>query len=108
MGRLAELDIFAFKSAVLEADTPVVVGFHAAGCGPCRTQTSILADLADKLGGTAQVVGVDVERSPELANLFAVASVPTVAIFRDGRIAARFVGLTASPTLAAVLVTQLG
>jgi thioredoxin 1 len=108
MDKVVELDTAQFKAAVLEAEQPVLVGFHAPGCEPCRTQGTILEDLARKLGGVAQVVRVDVARSPELAALLAVRTVPTIAIFRDGRIAARFVGLTASPTLAAALVTQLG
>lgn len=107
MTGIIKCDAACFKAEVLEADSPVLVDFHAAWCAPCRTQGSILEDLAGKLGGAARVVKVDVDRSPELADLFAVRSIPTLLIFKGGRITDRFTGLTAAPKIAAALVARL-
>lgn len=107
VARIADVDAAGFKAAVLEADGPVLVDFHAAWCGPCQTQAPILDELAGKLGSAARIVKVDVNRSPELAELFAVRSIPTLLIFTGGRIAERFTGLTPAPRIAAALVAHL-
>ena len=102
-----ELNTATFKSEVLDESCPVLVDFHAPWCGPCQTQGPIIEKLARRLGSDVKVFKVDVDRSPELAELFAIRSVPTVVIFRDGEITHRFTGLTPGQTLVAALIAQL-
>lgn len=108
MAGVIDLDIAGFRDEVLEAEQPVLVAFQAPWCGSCRTQAAVLEDLAAKLRGAAGVVRVDVDQNPELADLFAICLIPTVLIFKNGRITARLKGLTAAPTIAAALVAGHG
>lgn len=91
---LIELDAATFRSAVILADRPVLVAFHAGGCSPCQMQKPVLETLDHRFRGTADIFLVDAGQSPELASLFGVRSVPTAILFTGGKIARRFTGLT--------------
>lgn len=82
-----------FETEVLNAPVPVVVDFHAAWCGPCRTLGPILEKLATESGGAWRLAKVDTDAEPELAATFQVSSLPLVIAFADGKPVAEFVGL---------------
>jgi thioredoxin-like negative regulator of GroEL len=105
---VADLAPGAFRRMVIEAERPVLVGFHAEACRPCETQAPILASLARALAGEVRVVRVDVGRAPELAALLEVRSVPTLLLFHEGRIARRFGGVTPGTAIAAALADLAG
>jgi len=105
---IVELDTAAFKTAVIEAGVPVLVGFYADWCGPCQTQQPMLQRLSEAVETRARLVKVNVDRSPELADLFAVRSIPTMILFAKGKIAGRFTGVTPTKTLAAAIIASLG
>ena len=104
---ITELNAASFKSAVVEAATPVLVDFYADWCGPCQTQIPMLERLAETVGARAKVVKVNVDRSPELAELFHVRAMPTLILFSGGKIANRFTGLTPNQVLAAAIIAEL-
>ncbi len=68
-----------------------LVDFWAAWCGPCRMQAPILAELEKEV--TAKISKVNVDQEPELAAQFGVQSIPTMLIFRDGRLVDRLIGV---------------
>ena len=82
-----------FEAAVLNSPVPVVVDFHAAWCGPCRTLGPILEQLAAEAGGAWRLAKVDTDAEPDLAAAFQVSSLPLVTAFVDGKAVAEFVGL---------------
>lgn len=84
-----------------------VVDFWAEWCGPCRTQAPIMENLAKRYGGKASVGKVDVDAEGGLAERFKVRSIPTIIVFKDGREAARFVGVTDENELAATVNRML-
>lgn len=102
-----ELTASAFKAAVIDADHPVLVGFYAGGCGPCRMQAPLLETIAAHFRGTATIFTVDAGRSPELTALFEVRSVPTMILFAGGTIARRFTGVTEGRDLIAAMLASL-
>jgi thioredoxin 1 len=77
----------------------VLVDFWATWCGPCRTQGPIVAQVARDLSATAVVGKVDVDQQRELAGRFGIVSIPTLLVFKNGKIARDFVGVSSAETL---------
>lgn len=100
MTHVIETDEGTFDQTVLKATGPVLVDFSATWCGPCKKLEPIVHELASEFAGRLTVVKVDVDRSPQVAARFAVLSVPTVLVFRDGAVKGQTVGLVSKRALA--------
>ena len=83
-----------FERDVIERshEIPVVVDFWAAWCGPCRMLGPAIEAEAGKRAGRIELVKLDVDAEPEIAARYGIQSIPTVSVFRDGKITAGFVG----------------
>lgn len=81
-----------FQTEVLESDKPVLVDFWATWCGPCRMVAPHVAQIADEYEGTLKVGKVNVDEETELAMQFQVSSIPTLMVFRGGRLVNTAVG----------------
>jgi thioredoxin 2 len=81
-----------FDALVAESSVPVVVDFWAPWCGPCRAMAPELEKVARRLAGEALVVKVNTDAEPDLAARFRIQSIPTIAVFRNGREATRVAG----------------
>ena len=75
-----------FAAEVEGADVPVLVDFFATWCGPCKMLAPTLDQVAAEVAGRAKVVKVDIDASPDLAQRFGVMSVPTLAVFKGGKL----------------------
>lgn len=82
-----------FKAAVLEAEKPVLVDFFATWCGPCKILAPTIEQLAQEYAGRADFVKVDVDKSRALAVAYNVQALPTIAIFKGGKLVARSMGV---------------
>jgi len=69
---------------LIKSDTPVLVDFFAEWCGPCKTMSPILKNVAEKLDGKVKIIKVDIDKNPQAANAFNVKGVPTFILFKKG------------------------
>lgn len=75
-----------FKTEVLESNVPVLLDFFATWCGPCRMIAPIIEELAEEAAGKFKVCKMDVDEEPEIAEEYGVFSIPTLMVFKDGKV----------------------
>ena len=92
-----------FQNEVIAAPQPVLVDFWAPWCGPCRTIGPIVNELAKDFDGRAKVAKVNVDDAPALAQRFGIQGIPTILIFRDGRVVDQVTGVVPRRELTAKL-----
>jgi thioredoxin 1 len=84
-----------FESEVLKSDTPVLVDFWAEWCGPCKMLSPTIEQLSKDFEGKAKVVKINVDENQNLAAKYGIMSIPTIIIFKDGKIVEQFIGAQA-------------
>lgn len=85
-----------FKSVVLESDVPVLVDFWAPWCGPCRAIAPVVSELSNTFAGRAKVVKVNTDDSQQVAAQFQIMSIPTLLVFKGGKVVGQHVGAGAN------------
>ena len=81
-----------FEAEVLKSETPVLVDFWAAWCGPCRMIAPIVEELANEYEGKVKVGKLDVDSNQQTAIKFGVRSIPTVLVFKGGELKDTIIG----------------
>ncbi|MBR2498552.1 MAG: thioredoxin [Clostridia bacterium] len=92
---------------IINSEVPVIVDFYATWCGPCKMQAPILHEFKDEVKEKAVIVKVDVDENAELASIYGVQSIPTIALFKKGELKEKTVGLTAKAQLSEMLIKHL-
>lgn len=88
-----------FAEQVLRSDKPVLVDFWATWCPPCRMIAPTLEKLAGEFAGKATIAKLDVDQNPQTAQVFQVHSIPTLIVFKNGKMVDKAVGALPEPAL---------
>jgi len=92
-----------FSQDVLNSHVPVMVDFWAPWCGPCRIAGPIIDRISEKAGDKARVFKLNVDENPATANDYGITGIPTVIVFRNGKIDATLVGVQQENVYASAL-----
>ncbi|MDI9847932.1 thioredoxin [Rhodoblastus sp. 17X3] len=89
-----------FEADVIKSAEPVVVDFWAEWCGPCKMIGPSLEELAKDYAGKVKIVKLNVDENPAVAGKLGIRSIPTLMLFKDGKVAAQKVGAAPKGELA--------
>jgi thioredoxin 1 len=90
---------------LINSDKLTLIDFHAEWCGPCKMMAPILKETKKALGDKVQIVKIDVDKNPNLAGELQVQGVPTLMLFKEGKLLWRKSGVISKPDLVR-MITQ--
>ena len=94
----------SFKADVMDSKKPVLVDFWAEWCGPCRMIAPVLEELVQEIGEKAVITKMNIDENPETPALLGIRSIPTLMLFKEGKMVGTKVGVQSK----AALVEWLG
>jgi len=81
-----------FDKEVIQSETPVLIDFWAVWCGPCKMIAPVVEEIAKEYDGKLKVGKVDVDNNPEVSLKFGIRSIPTLMVFKGGKVVEQIIG----------------
>lgn len=78
---------------LINRNTPTLVDFYADWCGPCKMMPPVLKEVKNELGESVNIIKVDVDKNQKAANKYGIRSIPTLILFKNGKIMWRKTGV---------------
>jgi thioredoxin 1 len=100
---IPEVNDATFEKEVLQSAQPVLVDFWAAWCGPCRAVAPIVEEIAQEYQGKLKVMKMDVDVNPATPMRYSIRGIPTLLIFKGGKVAEQIVGYVPKDTISNML-----
>jgi thioredoxin 1 len=100
---VTEVSDSSFEKDVLQSETPVLVDFWAAWCGPCRMLAPTVEAVAEKYAGNARVVKLNVDENPAVSQRYGIKGIPTLILFKGGKEEERVVGATSKEAISRMI-----
>ncbi len=97
--KIANVTDASFEADVLKSSTPVLIDFWATWCGPCRAIAPVVEQLAGEYAGKVKVVKVNIDENPKTPTTYDVRSIPTLLMFKDGKVVGQIVGAVPKPKI---------
>ncbi|MEW6448225.1 MAG: thioredoxin [Bacillota bacterium] len=97
-----------FEKEVLQSSVPVMVDFWAAWCGPCRSMSPVVEQVADEFAGRVKVAKLNVDENQSLTQRYGIKGIPTLLFFQNGKVVAQEVGYTPKDSVTQKLNRILG
>jgi len=88
---------------LVNRDSPTFVDFSAEWCGPCKMMTPILEELKSKVGDRVHIIKIDIDKNPQAAAVYQVSSVPTLMLFKSGKVLWRQSGVVPTEQLKRII-----
>jgi thioredoxin 1 len=96
-----------FETEVLNAEQPVLVDYWAEWCGPCKAISPILSEIAEAYADKLKVVKLNIDENPATPPRYGIRGIPTLMLFRNGKVEATKVGALSKSQLAAFIDINL-
>lgn len=90
--KVVQLSDDSFENEVLKSSTPVLVDFWASWCAPCKAISPVVDSLADEYDGKVKVAKLNVDENPATPGKYGVRGIPTLILFKDGKVVDQVVG----------------
>ncbi len=107
MAKPLDISDSTFETEVLQSDKPVLVDFWAAWCGPCRMIAPFVKDIAAEYDDMLKVTKLDIDVNPMTAGRYGVMSIPTLMVFKNGKVVDRIVGAMPKDAIVARVMPHL-
>jgi thioredoxin 1 len=96
---VTEVNDVEFEKQVLQSETPVLVDFWAAWCGPCRALAPVVDTVAEQYNGKLKVMKMDVDKNNMTPGRYGIRGIPALLIFKGGKVAEQIVGFVPKETI---------
>jgi len=96
---IANVTDASFENDVLKSKEPVLIDFWAPWCGPCRAIAPVVEQLAKEYEGKVKMVKVNIDDNPRVPTQYDVRSIPTLLLFKDGKVLGQIVGAVPRPKI---------